>query len=184
VRPKAGFGDAQYLGSLLSDASPVSENQAPPQTGGSQQKPAEDEQCTVHVGGLATFTAPGDPANADEVKAAYEAQLAEVFSAFGQVVSSTVRIRRQLGVVNGAPVLKVSWGVLSYARGADAVAAVRGFQLLDVPEWPDLVVRLVDEGQAAASNGGMSMVVQEREKRGWRGWMKRPRSEDSPRENG
>lgn len=73
--------------------------------------------------------------------------------------------------VNGVPMLKTSWALVSYAQPSEAAAAVREAKDLDVPEWPDLVVRLVDEKQVKASTGGMGKVVEAKENSGWRGWM-------------
>ena len=86
-------------------------------------------------------------------------------------MTCNVRIRKLMETVNGVPTLKVSWALVSYAQASEAAAAVRDSSQLNVPEWPDLVVRLVDEKQVEASTGGMSKVVEEKEKGGWRAWM-------------
>ena len=99
----------------------------------------------IHVGGV-------------EGELEDEDALTALFSRFGTVLASTLRVRHE--VKGGKQV--VSWALVSFGSGAEAQAALDGTAVLSDPEhggYPGLVTRKVDEVKATHSVGAMGEVM-------------------------
>jgi hypothetical protein len=123
----------------------------------------DTQHCTVHVGGLRTFTpGDGDGASEDALRRQYEAELRPIMSLFGEVMTCNVRVRQSTELVDGQMVEKESWALVTYHFSSEAAKAIRGTtQLLKTKgaEWPKLYICLLDSEKQGRSSGGMVSVA-------------------------
>ena len=120
----------------------------------------KDANCTVHVGGLDTYLPPKDESLKEHTKRTCEAELRQLFKRFGNIRSCNVRLRREIENVGGVQQVKVSWALISFFLPAEAQFAVREYKSLQVQEWPNLVVKMID-GRVPSSMGGLEKMVAE-----------------------